>query len=53
MANTTSGEYILRIETYFSQNTTLLKSVRVLDYRIPLYVGDKEEDDVEDGPVVQ
>lgn len=49
----TDGEYILRIETYYSQATTLLKSVRILDYRIPLYVGDKEDDDVEDGPVVQ
>lgn len=47
------GEYVLRIETYFSQTSRPLKNKRIIDYGNMLYVGDKENDDVEDGPVVQ
>ncbi len=53
----TDGEYMLRIETYFSRSDALLKNLRVIDYRLPLYVGDRAEeggdDDEPDGPVVQ
>ena len=43
-ASLTEGTYTLRIETYFSTATMLLKSVRVLEYSTPLVVGGSEED---------
>ena len=35
------GGYILQIETYFSNATTLLKQPRLIDYPVTLYVGER------------
>lgn len=35
------GAYILQIETYFSNATTLLKQPRLIDYPVTLYVGER------------
>ena len=35
------GAYILQIETYFSNTTTLLKQPRLIDYPVTLYVGER------------
>lgn len=48
-ASLTDGAYLLRIETYFSTNATLLKKVRVLEYSTPLLVGDADEDEDDGG----
>ena len=35
------GAYILQVETYFSNATTLLKQPRLIDYPVTLYVGER------------